>query len=414
MKIVLINLLDTRSTGKICKLIGKLAESTINASVFYIWKNSFSNVSKSNEFIIEKKKKRNIIFRIYYHFIGKYIDYGVRGDGFVGIIKTKRIIKHLKKIKPDIIHLHNIHGGYCNLRLLFNYIKKQKIPVVFTAHDCWMITGCCPYFLESGCNQYITNYCKDCNYIGKYPLQYRNIAHKNLMNKVKYVGSCKSLTIITCSRYLESLFKNSYLSNKNIKTIHNGVDVNVFRYIDNYSNVFKKYKLKKMDKYVLAIADYWSNRKGDYFISKLSKDLEGQNISLIIIGKCFELPVGTTTSIIDCIDSQEDMACFYSGALVLANPTLEDNYPTVLLETICCGTPAVTFDTGGCSEIIEDEKTGFVVDRLNYKLFLKRILSIAKYPWDKKNIRDIAINFANQEKCYLEYINIYGQLTNKI
>lgn len=403
-------MLDIRSTGKICKLIGDLAETILGAEVFFVWKNSFSSKNEKNEFVVEKNKKKNIFYRVYYHFIGKYIDYGIRGDGFVGIKKTKRIIKYLKKIKPDIIHLHNIHGGYCNLKLLFNYIKTNNIPIVFTAHDCWMITGCCPHFLESGCTQYKTDYCKKCNYIKKYPLQYRNIAKKNLLNKIKYVGGCNSIVVVTCSNYLELLFRESYLLDKRILTIHNGIDTDIFNYTNSFDGIFEKYGINHQDSFVLAVADFWSSRKGDSFISRLSLDLERRGIPLIIIGKSFNLEIGKTTYIINSVDSQKDMACFYSKALLLVNPTLEDNYPTVLLEACCCGTPAVSFDTGGCGEIIKNGLTGFLVERLNYDLLLEKSLYIANSPWDKKAVRDIAVGFADQKKCYLDYLDLYKQL----
>lgn len=363
MKVVILNsFCDHGSTGKICR---DLSETLLAHGIdnYVLYSRKTSNYSRARRFsLISKAYVPAIVSRI----IGNY--------GFNSLIDTIRLINFLKEYKPDIIHIHNIHSHDCNFRMLFSYIKKHQIKVFYTFHDCWAFTGYCMYFDAVNCNKWETE-CYDCPL--KSNFSWFLDRSKTLYRRKRKVMADIDMTVITPSRWLAGLVKRSFLSKYPVRVINNGIDLSVFsptksdfREKNNLLNSF----------IILGVASVWEIRKGlDTFIY-LSSKLD-QRFKIILVGTNEVIDKQLPDNIISIhrTANQTELAALYSAADVFVNPTLEDNFPTVNIEAIACGTPVITYDTGGCAEML-DNKSGVVVPKGNRELLLKAIQETCETP----------------------------------
>ena len=274
--------------------------------------------------------------------------------GFASRKATKKLLRRLDEIKPDIIHLHNIHGYYLNIELLFNYIREHDINVVWTLHDCWSMTGHCAWFDMCGCEKWKTG-CFNCEQLGTYPASKGFDNSKWNWNKKKALFTSLNLTIVTPSQWLRDIVMNSYLKNYRCEVINNGIDLNIFKPTENseIKKVQKKYDLDDR-KIVLGVASEWTPRKGLLDFIKLSEMM--QDIQFVVVGlterQIKEMPQNIKG--IKRTENQRELVALYTIADVFFNPTYEDNFPTTNLEALACGTPVITYDTGGSPEEIRN------------------------------------------------------------
>lgn len=350
MNIVEINTCDYGSTGKIMLQLAVLSRRIGNVIAFSRgWKH--------------KKKCSSDC-----SYIGSYIQNGVHhvlsvitgNEGCFSVNGTNRFLSQLDAIKPDIIHLHNLHGWYINLPLLFNYIKKNNIKVVWTLHDCWAFTGHCPHFTIAKCDKWKTG-CYKCPNCKEYPKSLFDNSKKMYRLKKKWFTGIENLTIVTPSEWLAGLVKQSFLKDYPVKVIHNGIDLNVFKPTE--SDFRKKYNIAENKYILLGVAFGWGKRKGlDVFI-ELQKRLDKEKYKIVLVGTDNNADKQLPKEIISIhrTQNQTELAEIYTVADLFVNPTREENYPTVNMESIACGTPVITFRTGGSPEILT-EKTGMVVD----------------------------------------------------
>jgi glycosyltransferase involved in cell wall biosynthesis len=324
--------------------------------------------------------------------------------GFASTKATREFIEKAKKYNPDVIHLHNIHGYYINIELLFNYLKEINKPVVWTLHDCWTFTGHCAYFDYVGCNKW-KNGCTNCSQKNGYPKSLLiDNSKKNYGIKKELFTGIKNMTIITPSKWLADLVKQSFLKEYDVKVINNGIDLDVFK-PKSGSEFRKKYNIK--DKFIiLGVANIWDERKGFKYFLELSKFID-ENSKIVLVGlndkQLNQLPQNIIG--IKRTNSVEELTEIYSSADVFANPTSEDNFPTTNLEALACGTPIITFDTGGSMECM-DEKCGIVVEKGNIKGLVEAINKVEMNGFDKKNILQRARKF-NKNNKFNEYVKLY-------
>jgi len=330
--------------------------------------------------------------------------------GFASIKGTKEFIKKSKEYNPDIIHLHNIHGYYINIELLFNYLKEANKPVIWTLHDCWAFTGHCSYFEYVGCEKWRYG-CESCPQKKNYPKSYIIDNSKyNYEKKKELFTGIKNMTIVTPSKWLAGLVKESFLKEYNVKVINNGIDLNVFTSKD--KDIFRK-KYNLQDKFViLGVASIWEERKGYRYFFELSKLIDS-NCKIVLVGLNSKQLNRLPQNIIGIkrTDSVEELAEIYSAADVFVNPTLEDNFPTTNLEALACGTPVITFNTGGSVECV-DGFSAIEVEKGNINELLREIQTI-KYKGKHLFIQyaiENAYNHYNQEKTYKQYIELYVAL----
>ena len=333
--------------------------------------------------------------------------------GFASKRATHKFIEDVERIKPTIVHLHNIHGYYINIEILFNYLAKADIPVVWTLHDCWAFTGHCCYFSFIGCEKW-KSHCHECPQKKSYPASYLiDNSRNNFSRKRELFNSVKSMTIVPVSNWLGGLVGESFLKEYPIKVIHNGVDLSTFKPMDTQT-VAKKYNTQ--NKFVLlGVANIWGQRKGLQDFRELSKHLSDDEV-IVLVGLSKEQTKDLPTNIIglERTESVQELAELYSLADVFINPTYEDNFPTTNIESLACGTPVVTYKTGGSPEAI-DANTGFVINQGDIDGLIKVVAEIKSkgknYYFDA--CVDRARRLYDKEDRFEEYINLYEQLIYK-
>lgn len=316
---------------------------------------------------------------------------------------TRELIDEIIKISPDIIHLHNIHGYFLNYPLLFEFLKEYNHPVVWTLHDCWSFTGHCAFFFGNDCYKWLS-VCKDCKFKHVYPSSYIDRSTRNFRLKRKFFTSLPNLTLVPVSEWLGNYVRQSFLKNQKIEVIHNGVDVNVFKPIEVEKN--------KDDIKLLGVASNWRMNKGLPDFIQLRKLLpEKYKITLIGLskGEIRTLPDGING--IERTNNVNELVEFYNKADVFVNPTYEDNFPTVNIEALACGTPVLTYDkTSGGPEAI-DGQTGKVVEHGNIEMLRDAIMSL---PHDmqttREACRDRAVKLFSDVNCYHNYIELYEKI----
>ncbi len=329
--------------------------------------------------------------------------------GLGSTIVTKKLVKKLEEYKPDVVNLHNIHGYYINYKILFNYLKKAAIPVVWTLHDCWPFTGHCAYFDLAGCEKWKTH-CENCPQKSAYPkssLLDRSKQNYDLKKEL-FAGISNRLTIVTPSAWLGDLVKESFLKDCRIEVINNGIDLNIFK--PSKGNFKKTHNIE--DKImVLALASEWTVRKGFEDIKYIGQNLP-ENYQLVIVGlqedQVKKVPEGIIA--ITRTDNVQQLVEIYSEADVFVNASVEDNLPTVILEALACGTPVVTYDTGGCREEI-DEGCGVLVEKFKKQQLIDGIIELgAKTEAVSKNCINKAKNFEKQA-MYQKYVELFEELS---
>lgn len=326
--------------------------------------------------------------------------------GFSSTKATKEFIKKAKEYNPDVIHLHNIHGYYINIELLFNYLKEVNKPVIWTLHDCWAFTGHCAYFDFVGCDKWRTG-CNGCPQKSSYPQSLLEDNSKyNYERKKEIFAGIKNMTIVTPSKWLANLVKESFLKGYEVTVINNGVDLNMFKPTE--SDFRKKYKIE--DKFViLGVASIWEERKGLKYFIELSKLIDS-NSRIVLVGTNDKQVKSLPQNIIGIARTSnvEELAEIYSASNVFLNPTLEDNFPTTNLEALACGTPVITFNTGGSVESV-DESCGFIIEQDDIDSLLHAINICKISNFDSKDCLECAKIYDKNDR-FNEYLVLYNEV----
>lgn len=381
MKIVQINSFSNGSTGKIMmNIYEKLEENNIESYV--IW--GRGRKPKNDKELIMNNK-----LGIYFH--GLYTRLTDK-TGFASSYYTKKMLRNLDSIKPDIIHLHNIHGYYINIELLFNYIRKNNIKVVWTLHDCWAFTGHCAYFYNE-CDKWKTG-CYNCKMINEYPKSYKDNSKWNY-NKKKNLFLGLDMVLVTPSEWLARLVSKSFLKEYKVIVINNEIDTNIFK--PRKSDFREKNNLVDK-KIILGVSNVWNDRKGLKDFIKLSKIIDN-SIKIVLVGLNDEQIKKLPNNILGIKKTENaiQLAEIYSAADIYFNPTYADNYPTTNIEALACGTPVATYNTGGSPECID--KNGFVFEKGEYS----RIIDILD------NLPKVAVK-KNKYNMIDKYINLYKEM----
>ena len=368
MRVLMINVVcGIRSTGRICTDLAEALEAHGHEV----------KIAYGREEVPSRFKKYAIR-------IGTSIDNNVHGIearlfdscGFGSKRATQQFIRWVKQYNPDVIHLHNLHGYYINIEILFAYIKQSGKKIVWTLHDCWPFTGHASYCESAGCDNWKSG-CHNCPNRNLYPASLVDHSKRNWKKKKEIFQGVNNLIIVTPSNWLSNLVSQSFLAEYEIKVIPNGVDTNIFRPIDT-TKIRNKLHISNKT-IVLGVAAIWDERKGLADFIELRNQLD-DTYQIILVGLSKEqiskLPEGIMG--IMRTDSVEQLAELYSFADVFVNPTYEDNYPTTNLETIACGTPVITYDTGGSQEsavffgdVVKKHDIEGVVDKIKNRRIIK-------------------------------------------
>lgn len=324
--------------------------------------------------------------------------------GCFSIVKTMHFINKVSKYAPDIIHLHNLHGSYINLPLLFNYIKKKNISVVWTLHDCWGFTAICPHFSIVNCDKWKTG-CQHCPQRSKYSSSPVDNTKYVWNMKKKWFTGMENVVIVTPSCWLEKLVKESFLKPYLIKTINNGIDLSIFKEVP--SDFKKRYDIENK-KIVLAVAFAWSYEKGLDVIFELARHLSDE-YKMVVVGldESTKKEDYSNILIIPKTNSQRELAEIYTAADVFINPTREEVLGLVNIEALACGTPVITFDSGGSPECV-DKTCGSVVKKNDVEMMEKEIIRVCtEHPYSKENCIKRAMLFDKNQRLE-EYISLYN------
>lgn len=400
MKVLQINsVCGIRSTGRICTDIADVLEDN----------GHICKIAYGRENVPEKYKKYAVR-------IGNSLS--VRLDalltrlfdnaGFNSVFSTRKFIKWVKEYDPDVIHLHNLHGYYINVKILFKYLKKSGKPVLWSSHDCWAFTGHCSHFVTAGCDKWKTG-CFKCPKRKAYPSSlFIDNSKKNYKKKKALFTALSNLTIVTPSNWLADLVKKSFLGKYPIKLIPNGIDLDVFKPTE--SDFREKYALKDK-KIVLGVASAWGKGKGLYDFVKLS-DILDDNYKVVLVG-LKEEQIKEMPEKILCIprtNNTKELAEIYSAADVFVNPSRAETMGLTTVEAMACGTPVVTSNLTAVPEVVSDD-SGIVIDDLSVESIASAIRCVLNNTYD-----NVCQNAEKYEKTtqYMKYFEIYQEILKKV
>ncbi|MBX9187775.1 glycosyltransferase [Bacteroides sp. K03] len=386
--------LNKGSVGRIVQGIGEVLQD--NGWESYI---AYARYGRSDNFRLIKIGNQ---VGVYSHVLGTRL---TDRHGLYSTKATLNLIKQISSINPDVIHIHNLHGYYINYRVLFQYLSKINIPIVWTLHDCWPFTGHCVYFDTCRCDKWKVC-CKDCPQINTYPKAFIDRAEQNFLDKKKAFTLPDKILFVPVSEWLNELLKESFLKKYPSVVIRNGINIESF--IPNPNLHFNELEGKFI---ILGVANVWEKRKGFLDFIKLAHFLSDDFV-IILIGlnkkqmrKCPPNIIGISHT-----GSISELASYYNRADVFLNLTYEDNYPTTNLESIVCGTPVITYNTGGSPESIFPNN-GYVVDKGDINAVLRCIDKIRNGEMEEKSVLiNYAKNHFNQNICFREYLKIYESL----
>lgn len=375
---------------------GKIAESIGNAAIRNGWE-SYIAYGRMNTPSKSHMIKVGSNFDTYIHYAyDRFMD----KEGLSSKTATHKLVKQIKKIKPDVVQLHNIHDHFLNYQILFEYLNQTDIKVFWTFHDCWVFTGHCYHFVEVDCMKWQSE-CDGC------PDRYKFIdrSRKNFLLKKSLFSCNNNLTIVPCSDWMGDFVKQSFLKDKRVHVIHNGIDISTFKPLPDIKKNDGKFR-------VIAVSNVWQAYKGIYDIFKI-REMLSDDFEITMVGLSAEqvkkLPEGIRG--IQKTQNVQQLVELYNEADVLINPTYADTFPTVNLEALACGTPVITYLTGGSPEAV-DEKTGVVVEQGSTMGFVNAILYMYENPLSSEDCRKRAEEYFDKNKCFGEYIHLYEDVLN--
>lgn len=322
------------------------------------------------------------------------------GDGLWFRVPTKRLIRRIDRFNVDLVHLHLLQGQYINFPMLFRYLQKKKIPAVWTLHDAWALTGDCGCFDMIGCEKWKA----DCS---KCPLSVtgskkRGSPARMLRIKRKFITGTPNLTLAAPSEWMASIAGQSYLKNSSIVVVNNGIDTDVF--CPTESDFRSRWQLEGKT-ILLGVALPWREGKGSDVFIRLANELDDR-FCIVMVGTDENIDKTLPDNIVSIHRTfdRTELATIYSAADLFVNPTLQENFPTVNIEALACGTPVLTYNTGGSPETI-DQTCGCVVDKGDYDSLKAEILRITRdRPFSSEDCRKRAmqLSFTNMQEAYID------------
>ncbi|MBE5741941.1 MAG: glycosyltransferase [Clostridiales bacterium] len=395
MKVLQINAVyGNGSTGVITKDIGEMLKNNGDEPYFAY---QTTNEKVDNGYKIGNKLDWKF-HALYSRLFGKQA-YASKGA-------TRRFLKWVDKIKPDVVHLHNLHSNYINLNMLCKYLAKNDIKTVITMHDCWYFTGKCSHYSAVKCDKWQTS-CGNCpqNKTEVKSLFFDNTA-KVLKDRTDNLNKIKDLTLVGCSNWISNEARRSKLKNAKITTIYNGVDTSIFT--PRESKIRSEYGIKNDEFVILGMADKWVQPANQEIVEKIVTAFGSTKIIIVGCKDYQKEYFSRFKSVISIgyVTDRKRLAEIYSTANVFVNLTHADTLPTVNMESICCGTSVITYNCCGSPELIDND-SGFVVDENDGEAIVESIKKI------KNNLMQFSVeekqNKFNKDNCYKKYLEVYKE-----
>ena len=328
--------------------------------------------------------------------------------GFGSKHATKKFIQQVNEIKPDVIQFQNVHGYYLNLPIILKYIVEKDIPLIWSLHDCWSMTGHCSHFALEGCEKWKTQ-CNKCPSIHGYPGSWGwDSSKQNYLEKKSLIKAVPRLTIVSGSEWLANIARKSYFKNRDILVIPDGIDTNIYSPKNDVDDLRKLYGLES--KFVImASGTTWLPYKGLNDFAKLREELSDE-YAIVLVGMQQKdidaLPQGLIG--IPRTKTPEELARWYSMADCVMSLSRLESFGLTPVEGLACGTPAIVYNCTSTPELITPE-TGYVaevgnIDDVKTKVETLRKIGKEKY---KKHCREIALAKYDKNVCYKEYLKLY-------
>ncbi|MBO5000753.1 MAG: glycosyltransferase [Bacteroidaceae bacterium] len=395
------------STGRIMQEIGELAR-THGWETYIAYSKGRDGVQPNDAKLIPVGNKWDVAW---HGVMTRLFDrHGLASDN-----ATRAFIEEIRRIQPDIIHIHNIHGYFLNYRILFDYLAKANIPVIWTVHDCWLYTGHCYYYSYAGCEKWKSQ-CEHCPQRRDFPASWWiDRSMQNFLDKKEAFAFMPKelLTIVPVSEWIHGEMKQSFLKDYSFQVIHNGINLENFR-IYPTEEVKKQYGLEGK-RIILGVASIWMEEKGWNDFMQLSELLSPEEV-IVLVGVKEEQKKGLPKNIVPIsrTENLRQLAELYAAAEAFVNPTWQDNYPTVNLEAIACGTPVVTYRTGGSIEVVTPD-TGMIVEQGDVKGLIEAVRKIEKLTknYFQPRCRAYAEAHFSKEDRYADYLKLYEVLRKR-
>ena len=383
---------------------GHIAEQIAEIAIDRGWQcyTAFSNKANPSKTIIYRIGNK---FTRYHHaLLSRLLDM----DGLGSKKATHRLISFIDSINPDVVHLHNIHGYVLNYPILFDYLNKKAIPVVWTFHDFWAITGHCSHFVETNCTKWKME-CHNCELHNCYPTSLTDFSNRNF-NLKKKLFNASNLHVVAVSKWVEELTRDSFLKNKDIRCIENGIDLSHFKPTVYEGNIIPSGKYV-----IMGVASQWGVGKGLQDYLRLSKMLNDDEI-IVLVGlndkQLKQIPnkiIGIKRS-----ESIDELAQLYSRADVVTSLSYAETFGLTIIEGYACGTPAVVYDNTALPQIVNDS-IGRVVPTGNVD-FLYKIIQQMKTSNFKVNHSNDCVQYTrdhfDKNNFYNKYVDLYEELVN--
>lgn len=329
-------------------------------------------------------------------------------QGLGSRLATDKLIRTIGSIGPDLIHLHNIHGYYLNYKILFNYLSRKDIPVVWTFHDCWPFTGHCCYYTSGDCDKWKEG-CHWCPLKTSYPASlFADRSEKNYRDKKRSFTSLKNLTIVCVSKWLTAQIRQSFFSRYPTRTLYNGLDTHVF---SPQPGMKETHPCEKQF-VILGVANIWDARKGLRDFLRLSEYLLPDE-TIWLVGLSASQLRGLPENIrgMGRTENRTQLARLYALADVYINFSDQETFGLTIAESLACGTPAVVYDATACPEIVSPQ-TGFVVpahDVAGAVEAMRTIKANGKAAYTRA-CRQRATELFDKDHRYRDYIELYREL----
>lgn len=388
---------ENTSTGKIMRTLGELAQAAGWES-YVAYSRARDGVPPHSSRLVPVGNKADLLL----HWVATRL---FDAHGLASRLATRRFVARLRELNPDVIHIHNIHGYFLNYKMLSRALAQMGKPVVWTVHDCWLYTGHCYHYASAGCERWKTG-CHHCPQKKAFPASWLlDRSRRNWEDKKKAFCSIPGLTLVTVSRWMKGEIARSFLGGVRCEVIHNGINLDTFRPSPSAETALA------YGTYYLAVASIWLPEKGLQDLEKLSSVLDADE-RLVVVGK---RPSGHRfPRNVICLERTADaaaLAALYTEAVALVNPTWQDNYPTVNMEAIACGTPVVSYRTGGSPESITPQ-TGRVVEQGDVEGLAEALHAIRRQGKEHFSEACRAYALAHFSACdrFNDYIRLYESL----
>lgn len=330
-------------------------------------------------------------------------------EGFNAKRSTKKIIRLIEGYNPDIIHLHNLHGYFLNVPILFNYLKRKfKGKIFWSLYDCWSFTGHCAHFDFVRCGQWETG-CQGCAYRHRYPKSVGvSRSRSNYIKKKKHITGLTNLEIIVPSRWLDGIVSRSFLKDYQRMVLPNGIDIGKFYpFIEDDNLQLRGIDRKKF--IILGVSNFWTETKGVEYFVKLAQDLPGNKYQVVLVGNMYETKLPSNILHIPATNNIQELCALYTVADVFVNPTLQETQGLTTIEAFACGTPAIVFNSGGAAECV-DQTCGIALQKGDYQGLIKTIAKMqsGEIRFQKEDCIRVSKKY-DAEKIYREFVSLYEE-----